>query len=531
MVVYSFDLVPSHGVMPMLLVAGLVFLLGMVMLARERGTAVSISLLALTISVSIWLSGVAMMMMVTTPRAAFVFARIAYVGVALIPAAVLQFTISLLGLHRRMRSWLITAWSSSAGFALVFLTTRTMLRGTWHFGWGYYPRLAPLAASFLIFFATILVGSVALLATAKPKSEQERSRNRSFLIALLAGYFGSIDYIPAFGVDVRPFGFVAIFAFICLAVHAIVRYQLADLTPSFVADRLLQTMQGGVIVVDTLGRIRVANQVAAQLLGRPQAALTDADFCSLVGESKLPLTKSESFCRRSIARDRIVKWPRGDGSTIELQLSASAVRDGRGAMIGVLYAFDDFSDHRRAEANEFGATHDQLTRIPNRSQFARIFNERAVQIATTRRVLCVLFIDLDGFKNVNDQHGHAIGDSLLQLVASRIRNAIRGDDVLARYGGDEFTVLLDLARIDDASIVGAKLLRVVSESYSIDDQRIIISASIGAAFHPRDGQTVDDLVRAADVAMYRAKRAGKGRMLQIREDREAPPPFSVSSRA
>ena len=146
----------------------------------------------------------------------------------------------------------------------------------------------------------------------------------------------------------------------------------------------------------------------------------------------------------------------------------------------------------------------------------------------------MFFLDLDGFKAVNDTYGHITGDALLQLVASRLRNAVRGDDVITRFGGDEFVLLLNLARVADGTIVADKLLRVLGDPFAIGEQRVRISASIGAAFYPLDGGDVDKLIAVADSAMYRAKADGKARLRVAsppRGDFAAPSPFGTDARA
>jgi diguanylate cyclase (GGDEF)-like protein len=246
----------------------------------------------------------------------------------------------------------------------------------------------------------------------------------------------------------------------------------------------------------------------------------------------LPATDSDSFARNSRTRNRVAKWRRRDGGEVELIVSATALRDTGGSeAIGVLYAISDLADRRRAERNEYGATHDFLTRLPNRTGFAEAFEAMKTRVTAAKRVAALFFIDLDGFKDVNDKYGHLIGDALLQFVATRLRNAIRGSDLLARYGGDEFVLLLDLARAEDATLVGNKLIRVISDPYTVDEHRVRISASIGAAFYPRDGAGAESLVRAADAAMYAAKRSGKSRLRISREDVAAPPPFGIDARA
>ena len=138
-----------------------------------------------------------------------------------------------------------------------------------------------------------------------------------------------------------------------------------------------------------------------------------------------------------------------------------------------------------------------------------------------------MFVDLDGFKQINDQHGHLTGDRLLQLVAARLRNALRDDDTIARYGGDEFVVLVSLRSPEDSVIVARKLTRMLRESFVVDNLTLQISASIGIATSSRDGRDIDQLVSVADAEMYRAKRAAAPRQA----DRPTPPPWVIESRA
>ena len=200
----------------------------------------------------------------------------------------------------------------------------------------------------------------------------------------------------------------------------------------------------------------------------------------------------------------------------------------------MLYAISDLAEKRRADHNEFDATHDLLTSLPNRARLAESFAEIQDAVNASERVAGVFFLDLDGFKAVNDTYGHATGDALLQLVASRLRNAVRGDDVIARFGGDEFVLFLNLARVADGTIVADKLLRVLSDPFAIGEERVRISASIGAAFYPLDGNDVEALIAFADSAMYRAKADGKARLhvaSPSHRDFVSPSPYGTDARA
>lgn len=155
------------------------------------------------------------------------------------------------------------------------------------------------------------------------------------------------------------------------------------------------------------------------------------------------------------------------------------------------------------------ASHDPLTGLPNRQLFADRVRTAVAQRRNGRLVVC--FVDLDGFKTVNDLHGHAAGDALLIAVAAALQDAVRAGDTVARLGGDEFAVLLTQARdADEASLVAQRMVQRVAALTSIAGKAIQIGASIGLALHPAHGRDCGQLLGSADRAMYRAKAAGKG---------------------
>lgn len=160
------------------------------------------------------------------------------------------------------------------------------------------------------------------------------------------------------------------------------------------------------------------------------------------------------------------------------------------------------------------AFHDRLTGLPNRHQFESTLQDLLDEGETG----AILFIDLDGFKDVNDSLGHGVGDQLLHLVASRLLTRLKPEDVLARMGGDEFAVILRSSNgNDDAVEGGERLLDTLTNCFLIEKSRINISASVGLSRFPEDGNSVDLLLRNADVAMYQAKNTGKARLLSFDE--------------
>jgi diguanylate cyclase (GGDEF)-like protein len=159
---------------------------------------------------------------------------------------------------------------------------------------------------------------------------------------------------------------------------------------------------------------------------------------------------------------------------------------------------------------EFLAHHDTLTGLPNRAMFQERAREAVAHARRHDKTVAVLFLDLDNFKEVNDNLGHDVGDGLLRVIASRLRSCVRGDDFIARIGGDEFCVLLqEIAEPREAAAVAQKLIHELGKGYRVGEHELSCGASIGIACVPQDGQDVATLLRLADAAMYRAKEAGR----------------------
>jgi len=167
--------------------------------------------------------------------------------------------------------------------------------------------------------------------------------------------------------------------------------------------------------------------------------------------------------------------------------------------------------HEAREREQYLATHDPLTGVPNRMLFQDRLAQALAAASRYGQRLAVLFVDLDGFKEVNDAFGHDVGDRVLAELARRIAAVVRKTDTVARMGGDEFTlVLTQIGRPDDAARVARNLLDRIAVPVRLPDGELRIGASIGIALHPGDGDRADTLVRNADAAMYAAKREEGG---------------------
>jgi diguanylate cyclase (GGDEF)-like protein/PAS domain S-box-containing protein len=214
---------------------------------------------------------------------------------------------------------------------------------------------------------------------------------------------------------------------------------------------------------------------------------------------------------------------KADGSEIHvLTFGRRVAFDGRD---GYLVAVVDITERRKAEARiAHMAHHDGLTNLPNRDFYQHHLRRALERNNAGNKRVAVLCVDLDLFKNVNDSFGHPMGDCLLKLVAERLRSEVRGDNLVARLGGDEFAIILaaDVSP-NEASDFADRLIEMLSDRYDIDGTEVVVGASIGIALSPGDGATSEQLMRNADMALYRAKSDGGGvhRFFEKEMDRQA----------
>ncbi|WP_139206620.1 MULTISPECIES: DUF4084 domain-containing protein [unclassified Bacillus (in: firmicutes)] len=181
------------------------------------------------------------------------------------------------------------------------------------------------------------------------------------------------------------------------------------------------------------------------------------------------------------------------------------------SIAGIFGIAKDITENKNNEEKiSYMAYHDLLTNLPNRRLFERILNQSILDAKRSGSMLAIMFIDLDRFKYVNDTFGHNAGDQLLLQVAQRLEGCLRSNDVVARQGGDEFTLLAKgIKEIEDAGLIAEKILESLNEAFYIDGREIRCTPSIGISIYHRDGNTTADLMKAADRAMYKAKENGK----------------------
>jgi diguanylate cyclase (GGDEF)-like protein/PAS domain S-box-containing protein len=273
-----------------------------------------------------------------------------------------------------------------------------------------------------------------------------------------------------------------------------------------------------IVVLDATARIMLVNRAGAELLGYAEGELVGRDwYDTVVPEDTRDAGRVAYLAQFGGAEDEAAHETRVITRTGEERVIAwrdTAVRTADGEVTATMRSGVDLTERRAAEEQiAYLAYHDPLTGLPNRALLHEHLELALARARRQGRGVGLLYLDLDGFKLVNDSLGHPAGDELLCHVTLRLGERRRGMDLLARQGGDEFLLLLaDLDREDAEAAargVGEDLLRALSEPFSISGAEFHIGASIGISLYPRDSADADELLRHADAAMYAAKAAGR----------------------
>ncbi len=276
-----------------------------------------------------------------------------------------------------------------------------------------------------------------------------------------------------------------------------------------------------VFMLDTEGRFTFLNDSIYQTLGYEKNELIGKHYSTLVSgqseeQAKYVFTERRAGSRKSRNVELKLKC-RDESEYRYFDTTSMSVNLGNGGIHsphpiqGTYGVARDITEKKQAqELINYQAYHDLLTRLPNRALMEDRLSIAINQAMRNKNKLAIMFLDLDRFKWVNDTLGHTVGDRLLQAVSQRLENCLRKGDTLARFGGDEFALVLpNIQSAADAEIIAAKVLDELKEPFSIDDHELYVSSSIGIALYPDAGLTIEALIQSADLAMYSVKDKGK----------------------
>jgi len=275
----------------------------------------------------------------------------------------------------------------------------------------------------------------------------------------------------------------------------------------------LKAIGEAVVTTDHENCITFMNPAAEIMFGRPLAVVKQQAFSRLfqvLDDTSFELIGIERLT--TTTKNTEVQAIRNlQGEEIAVHITSSVMHDEKKRSIGIVYAFNDLTEIIRVHQKiSFVATHDSLTKLPNRVLLQDRLQQAIIKAKRESLIFSLLFIDLDGFKKINDAMGHDCGDVLLQTVANRLRNWVRKSDTISRWGGDEFIILLEnLALPSDAADVAGKIIASLSSVVLLNQQEVFVTPSIGISLYPDDGVHAAELIAKSDTAMYNVKKHGK----------------------
>jgi diguanylate cyclase (GGDEF)-like protein/PAS domain S-box-containing protein len=272
----------------------------------------------------------------------------------------------------------------------------------------------------------------------------------------------------------------------------------------------------GMALVALDGRIFRVNRALVAILGRGESDLLKASILDLSHPD------DRELCRNSVARllnghtascTFESRYLHHDGHPVWIAVNISVVHDASAQALNLVWQLEDITQRRAVgEALAHQANHDPLTGLPNRTQFVERLGGALVESARRQQRVAVLFLDLDRFKVVNDSLGHSAGDRLLVAIADRLGGALGPHDLVARFGGDEFTMLCcDVSSEETVELIAERVARAVARPVALVEGEVFVTASIGIAMSDGAGDSPETLLRNADAAMYRAKELGRDR--------------------
>ncbi|MGC2239079.1 MAG: EAL domain-containing protein [Pyrinomonadaceae bacterium] len=278
---------------------------------------------------------------------------------------------------------------------------------------------------------------------------------------------------------------------------------------------LIENMSEGLLHLDRNDCIIFTNRRFCEMTGYREEELAGRNASELLldEEGRKVVEKANQRRRQGISEDYELQLRTAKGKVIWSLVGAVPTFDADGKTIGSMSVLTDITDRKRAEEQLIhNALHDALTGLPNRALFLEHLKRAIGHSPRRKKTFAVLFLDFDGFKLINDSLGHMEGDALLKMIARRLESLLRGDDVVARLGGDEFTILLDdLTDSKDVFFIVERIKDILKEPFKLSGREVFISASIGIALRDAKYKTPEEMLRDADIAMYRAKSSGKGR--------------------
>ncbi|MGD1808123.1 diguanylate cyclase domain-containing protein [Dapis sp. BLCC M126] len=273
----------------------------------------------------------------------------------------------------------------------------------------------------------------------------------------------------------------------------------------------LEATANGILVLDSLGKVVIFNQKFTEIW-QLDASTSTNDSQKLIDLILASLIKADAANFQALIKQDNIKERDllilKSGRIIEYYSQSQKLS---GKIVGQVLTFRDVTTEKQEQATiEYQALHDSLTNLPNRALFDQKLSEAITYAAEHSEIMGIMFLDLDKFKQVNDTCGHSVGDLLLKTVTQRLAICLREVDLIARWGGDEFGIILPEIRCRENMIeIADRLIKAMEPAFILEGHRLNVTTSIGIALYPEDGSDSSTLLHSADMALYKVKKSGR----------------------
>ena len=363
---------------PLLIVPAITLSLSCMIFRREGLNRISYGFRLVAVSISIWLLSFSLMYCSKNVWAAFFWAKMSYFGVPMIPAALYQFTVSVLGIGKENRKTVRLAWGLSAASSAMIIGTGYVIKGMRLYWWGYYPQYRWQGAEYLIYFAGALALSMIHFVSGYREAAAgsvQRSRIKALMAAFGISYLGLIDYLAKFGVPVYPIGYLPIMICMLLIARAMLRYRLVDITPQFAANSIIDTIEDALFVLDSEGFIRLVNRAATSLFGE---GIMGAHASAIIHDDIFS-GQARKLMEGQVRRLEFPYLPEHNGSRSApriLSLSASIMRGGGDRPLAAVCIVRDITEQRFAESELKQAREELEHRVEQRTADLKKANDQ-----------------------------------------------------------------------------------------------------------------------------------------------------------